>query len=179
MIDPVTQYILNEMKRPNVLYHASDTLTKTLKPRITNISVPTAHSLHGKNAIFASHNKLYAFGLERVNMMVVNKYTEKEVEKWTKACWLKPHPPKLFVYYWNHIPRKPIYLYTVSSKGFKPFKVTTPKHTTYHWYITKDITPLKVQKLTPQQVKKDSWKIVSDKEWEEKKQKYKDRGFYK
>jgi len=163
---------------PAVLFHAADRLTKILKPRVTGL-FGSGSKDHKRKAIFASHNKLYAFGLERPNLMIPNKHTKKEVDSWTKACWLKPDPPRLIVWYWNYIPKKPFYLYHLDSNGFKPFKVTTPKHTTYHWYIEKDVVPLKMDKIPPTKVKNIAWKIATDKQWEEKKSKYKVGGYYK
>jgi len=174
----IDNYLI-EIQKPDVLYHTADKLTKTLKPRVTDLFVPSKRSTHAKKAIFASHNKLYAFGLERVNVMIPGEYTEEEVNGWTKSCWLDPDPPRLFVYYWNHIPKNTVYLYHVDSKGFKPFVAKTPNTKTTHWFITKEITPLKIEKLKPNQIKKDSWKIATDAEWEAKKQRYKERGFYK
>jgi len=167
------------MKMPDILYHTSDTLSKTLKPRVTNLFVPGRFSKAAKKAIFASHNKLYAFGLERVNVMVPGKYTEEEVNSWKKSCWLKPDPPRLIVHYWNYIPKKKFYLYHISSKGFKPYVAKTPNTTTTHWYITKEIVPLKIEVIHPSQVKGIAWKIATKKEWEKKKQSYRDKGVYK
>ena len=178
-MDPITQYILNEMKKPDVLYHAASLLTKTLKPRVTKLFIMSKSDASGRKAIFASHNKLYAFGIERTNMMIPHFHTEKQVNSWKSACWLKPEPPKLIVHYWNYIPRKKFYLYHVDSKGFKEFVAKTPNTTTTHWYIDKEIVPLRVEVINPRDIEGIAWKRATKKQWEEKKAKYKARGLYK
>ena len=169
------------IERPKILYHCADKKTPTLKPRVTNMKTKYRKGAHHKKAIFASERPLYAFGLERVNMMVPNKYTEREVNNWKYATWLDPEPPLLFIWYWNYIPKKPVYVYYLDPQGFKPFQVESSKHEYYHWYIEKEIKPLKIITVFPNdnKVKKESWKIATDKNWEMKKKRYKDKGMYK
>jgi len=175
----LTNYLhyLQEIKRPAVLYHAAEKLTKTLKPRKTTLYL--ASKSHGRDALFASHNKLYAFGLERSNLMVPYKHTEAEVNSWEHACWLDPQPPKLIVHYWNYIPKKPVYLYHVDSKGFKPFIAKTRNTTTHHWYIEKEIIPLKVDVIQPRDIENIAWMRATKKDWERKKKRYSEMGAYK
>jgi len=174
----IENYLL-EIQRPDVLYHARWELVNVIKPNVSDISTAGKIKTHGKNAIFASSRKLYAFGLERVNLLTPYKYTEQEVERWKKASWLSPQPPLLILYYWNHIPKKPIYLYKLDPKGFKPFKVISKGKTYYHWYIEKPVKPLSVKKIYPREIKNIGWKVATDRDWEIKKQKYRDRGAFK
>ncbi len=75
------------------------------------------------------------------------------------------------------IPKKPLYLYTVDSKDFILIE-GNPDDAIEKWYAMNEITPLKVDKLFPNQVK-NSWRIATKVDWEKKKKSYKDKGFYK
>jgi len=182
MINKYLEYIQEEMvegyNRPKILYHAADKLTKTLKPRVTNLKTSTRGGAHHTNAIFAAEIPLYAFGLERVNMMIPKRHTEKLVRSWKKGCYLSPEHPNLYVYFWNHIPTKPVYMYTVRSEGFKPFVVGKKTKVT-HWYNESEVIPLKVEKIYPNKLKNKAWKIATDEDWEFKIKKYIRKGFFK
>jgi len=198
MINQYLNYLQEEMvegyNRPKILYHAADKLTKTLKPRITNLKTPVrAHTAHHTNAIFTAETPLYGFGLERPHMMIPKKYTEKEVRYWKYSCWMGPEHPYLFIYYWNYIPKKPLYMYKVPSDGFKPMEVESLKKknktlgskkrgqkiSAVHWFNQNEVIPLSVKKYMPNQVKKVSWKIMTDEDWEFKIQRYKENNFFK
>lgn len=189
MIDPITQYILNEARKPDVLYHAASELTKILKPRKSAIGhMDKMKSDFGskeweRNAVFAGTTKMmvYPFGLERINMLWPGNQTEKEAYGLTKGCYLsaKENGKKvaLRVHYYNHIPRKPLYLYTVDAKDFTLIK-DKPGAAVEQWYSSKVITPLKVDKIFPREIR-NSWRIIGKKDWQIKLQKYKVRGYFK
>lgn len=186
MINQYLQY-LQESSKPDVLYHAAELLTKTLKPRKSAIGHTGRLKDHRyvnkdweRKAVYAATEKHMAipFGLERINMMWPGNHTEEEVQSWDKACYLTANNNTILqVHYWNYTPTKPLYLYYLNSKDFKLIN-DVPEAVVKQWYSNKEIIPLKVEKLFPRQIK-NSWRRVSDKEWEIKKQKYKDKGFYK
>lgn len=176
---------LTEGRKPNVGYHAASKLTKTLKPRKSPIGdvKGQAYSKHWTyKAIYASSNKIGAipFGLERVNMMWVDTYTEDEINRFKRSCWLKQDKVNniLRMWYWNAIPKDPFYLYTVNLKDFKKVRQVDKTAIVEQWYSTKEIIPVNIEKLFPRDVK-NSWKVVSDMEWKKKKEKYKRKGLYK
>jgi len=184
MIDPVTLYLLHEaLNKPSVVYHAASKFTKTLIPRKSPIGAVKGIGVKewNKKAIYAASEKYQAipFGLERVNMMFPFRYTEEEVNGWNKACYLKRNKQRktLEVWYYNHTPKNPVYLYHVNPVDFKLIG-NDPTNVVEQWYTTKIITPIKVEKLLPNQIKS-SWKRVNKAAWEIKKQKYKDKGWYK
>jgi len=182
MIDPITQYILNEIQKQDIIYHAASLLTKTLVPRKSIIGsiAGIGKKEWNKKAIFAATEKNQAipFGLERINMLFPFSYTEEEVNEWNKACFLTQNKKDriLEVHYYNHTPKDPVYLYQVNSSGFKQI-MNDPTNMIKQWYSTKVVTPITVEKLYPKQVK-ESWKRVSKIDWEKKKQKYKTKGWY-
>ena len=191
MIDPITEYILNEaMNKENILYHASDRLKKVLEPRKSKVG--TLPKKAKKNidyetkewevkAVYAAPEivQVIPFGMERVNMMFPGTRTEKEVNMLKKACWFKANNKagRLQIWYWNHTPTKPIYIYTVERKFFKQILANKGGHVE-QWYSTRMVIPISVKKLLPNQVKK-SWHKATNAEWEIKKQKYRKKGFYK
>ena len=183
MIDPITQYILLEIKQREFLYHAASELTKTLVPRKSTIGAVAGVGKKewNKKAIFAAMEKdqAYPFGLERINMMFPYKYTEEEVNAFDKACFLSVNKQKhrLEIWYYNHTPKEPLYLYYVNRNDFKQI-LGDEKNPVKQWYSTKGVVPIKVYKIYPHQIK-DSWRQVGKKEWDIKKQKYRDKGFYK
>ncbi len=173
---------------PEVVYHAASLLTKTLKPRKSpigtmpkNVKISYKTKKWEKKAVYAATEKNQAipFGLERVNMAWPGTYTEEEMNGWDKACWLSVNKRTniLQVHYWNHIPKKPFYLYTVNTKDFKLI-TDNPGGAVEQWYSTKIVTPIKTEKIFPNQVK-GSWLRVNDANWERKKKKYKLKGFFK
>jgi len=177
---------LQEIKDSKKLYHASSHLTKTLVPRKSIIGVVPKNVKLGystkeweRKAIFAATEKKQAipFGLERKNLLWPGIYTKEEVDNWKYACYLSVNKTTniLQVHYYNYKPKNSFYLYTVDSKDFK---LIENSNAVEQWYSTKEISPLKVQKLFPDQVK-GSWKEITKKDWERKKQKYKDKGYYK
>ena len=85
------------------------------------------------------------------------------------------------MHYWNHIPKKPVYLYYLSPKDFISYPVYTKKinKNVYHWSTKKEVTPLKIEKYMPRDIKKESWIIASKKDWEERKAKWKRKGYFK
>ncbi len=178
-----------ESIQAKVIYHAASLLTKTLVPRVSGIGTMPKDAKSKINyktknwerkAVYAATEKNQAipFGLERVNMTWPGTYTEEEVNSWTKACWLSVNNQNILqVYYWKHIPKKPLYLYTVDPKDFTLI-TDNPGGAVEQWYSNKVVTPLKVDKLLPNQVK-GSWVKATDANWERKKKKYKEKGFYK
>jgi hypothetical protein len=186
MINKYLQYIQESVK-PDVLYHAASELTKTIIPRKSKIGHTGKMKKHSyvnksweKKAVFSATTKLmcYPFGLERINMMWPGNHTEEEVNSWTKACYLSTGKNNILkVYYWNYTPIKPFYLYYVDPKDFKLIN-DSPGAAVEQWYCTKEVIPLKIEKIYPNQIKK-SWERIGDKDWEIKKQKYKTKGFFK
>ena len=186
MINSYLQYI-QESKKPDILYHAADRYKKTLKPRKSTIghtgrmkgSYPTKK--WELNAVYAgtTPEMCYPFGFERVNMMWPGNHTEEEVSKWTKASYLSASAGngRLVMCYYNYTPTKPIYLYTVDSKYFTLVKDKLGA-IVEQWYCKKEIPYLKVEKILPNQIKQ-SWKKIGQKDWEIKKRKYKEKGYYK
>ncbi len=186
----IDKYLI-EIQTPKVLYHAASMLTKTLVPRKSLVAKYPKDAKHAgsvkriiirkwdKKAIYAAEEEDQAlpFGLERVNILWPNRYTEEEVNAWTKACWLSVKNMRLQVFYFNHIPRNPVYLYLVDPKDFKAIG-EGPKLVVKQWYSSKTITPIEVKKYLPNQIR-DSWGKASRGEWERKKQKYREKGWYK
>jgi len=183
-------YLEAIQNHPKVLYHAASLLTKTLKPRKSDIgTVPKKTqnkwnydtSAWEKKAIFAATkiNQAIPFGLERENMLWVNRYTEEEVMALKKGCYLSVNKSTniLQVNYYNHTPTKPVYLYTVDPKDFK-FIIVPGGAAVEQWYSMKTITPLKTQKLYPNQVR-ESWIKIGKADWERKKEKYRIKGYFK
>lgn len=186
----IIENYLQELQKPDILYHAASHLTKTLIPRKSKIGhVPKNVEMKQnyntkeweKNAIFAATkpNQAIPFGLERPNMMWPNLHTREEVESWKYSCYLSVDDLTniLQVNYYNYTPKNPLYLYTLDSKDFSLIK-DSKKAAVEQWYSMKEIYPLSVKKLLPNQVK-ESWKRISKEEWEKKKQKYLDKGYYK
>jgi len=171
-----------QVTRPKVLYHSEDRYSKVLIPRNSMLISSISKGIHNAKAIFAADRPLYVFGLERPNITIPGKYTEKEMNSWKYASWMSPKYPELLIYYWNFIPTKPTYLYELSPEGFRPYKAN-PKlsvsKNNIHWYNTNKVTPLSIKKINPSKLKNKVWKIATDKEWEIKKQKYRDRGLFK
>jgi len=180
----VEKYLI-EIQNVDVLYHAGSMLTKTLKPRKSPIG-KVGGKEYSKDwsykAIYAAAKRTGAipFGLERVNLMWIDTYTEEEVNRFKYSCWLKQNKAKgiLEMWYWNYTPRKPFYLYTVDRKDFKRVRQIDKTAIVEQWYSTKEITPIEVEKIFPKDVKQ-NWRRVSKKVWEAKKQKYKDKGMYR
>jgi len=170
-----------------VLYHASDYLKKTLEPRKSPIG-HTEKMKRGyptkaweRKAVYAATTKdmCYPFGLERHNIMWPGNHTEEEVERMKSACYLSASAGggKLILCYYNFTPKKPVYLYTLDSKDFTIINDRLGA-IVEQWSCSKEITPLKVDKVMPNQIKH-SWKKINKKEWERKKQRYRDKGYYK
>jgi len=186
MINQYLQYI-QEAKRPDVIYHASSILSKTLKPHVS----PIGHTKIIKagfpskswerKAVYAGTTKdmCYPFGLERHNIMWPGNYTEEEVESMKSACYLstKVNKDRLVLCYYNFTPKKPVYLYTVATKDFTKIN-DKPGAIIKQWSCLKEITPLKIEKIMPNQIKH-SWIKIGKKDWEIKKAKYKAKGYYK
>ena len=190
-MDPITQYILNEAStESNILYHASDRYKKVLEPRKSKIGTLPKKALKNIDyetkeweikAVYAAPKEIQVipFGMERINMMFPGQRTEEEVSRLKKSCYLGVNKKTntLEIYYWNHTPTKPVYIYTVDRKDFKPI-LANKGGAVAQWYSTKMITPIKIKKIFPNQVKK-SWRKINNAEWEIKKQKYRIKGFYK
>jgi len=183
----ILEYYLEEMQKPNILYHAASHLTKTLIPRRSAIgtlpkNVKTDYNTKGweKRAIFAAieKNQAIPFGLERKNFMWAGANTKEEVDTWKYGCYLSVNKDTniLQMNYYNYIPKNPVYLYTVDSKDFK--MIQSDNNPVKQWYSTKEVIPLNLEKLLPNQIK-GSWKEISKVDWERKKQKYTDKGYYK
>ena len=191
MIDPITQYILNEASNESsILYHASDRLKKILEPRKSGVGTLPKKAKKNidyetkdweRKAVYAAPKEIQVipFGLERINMMFPGLRTEEEVNRLKKSCYFSVNKKTniLQVHYWNHTPTKPIYIYTVERKNFKPI-LANKGGAVDQWYSTRMVTPIEMKKIFPNQVKR-SWRKISDAQWEIKKQKYRIKGFYK
>lgn len=181
MIDPITQYII-EIQTMDIVYHASPELVKVLKPNVSPIGKLPGKKTEPweKSAVYAASEEIQAvpFGLERVNMLWPNLYTKEEVDKFNKGCYLSKKGDMLQVHYYNHTPTKPLYMYELNRKDFKPIKSPIKDSLVEQWYSPKPAMPVNVRKLFPRQVRS-SWTKISKKEWEFKKKRYEERGWYK
>lgn len=187
LYDRQSNYLL-ELQNSEILYHASDKLKKVLEPRKSGVgtlpkkvkkSIDYETKDWERKAVYAAPEEIQVipFGMERVNMMFPGLRTEEEMNRLKKSCFFKVNKKNntLQVHYWNHTPTKPIYIYTINRKDFKPI-LANKGGAVEQWFSTRKVIPIGMKKIFPNQVRA-SWRKITNAEWEIKKQKYRDKGF--